>query len=78
MEAERAMKICDIDAVSKASDHPLRLIDFGSLVNIWMWQYGRAFPREYSLKEGVPIRKKQLQESRLIQGQTCCNSSAPA
>jgi hypothetical protein len=33
-------------------------------VNIWMWRYGRTFPREISVEQAVELRKKWLQDSR--------------
>ena len=33
-------------------------------VNIWMWKYGRTFPREFSVEDAVAMRKKRVQESR--------------
>jgi hypothetical protein len=33
-------------------------------VNIWMWKYGRPFPRKYSVEEAVALLKKRVQESR--------------
>jgi hypothetical protein len=33
-------------------------------VNIWMWTYGRPFPRKFSVVEAVAMRKKRAQESR--------------
>ena len=28
-------------------------------VNIWMWQYGRPFPRKFSAEEAVALQKKE-------------------
>ncbi len=33
-------------------------------VNIWMWRYGRAFPRKMSVEDAVEMRLKRVQESR--------------
>jgi hypothetical protein len=33
-------------------------------VNIWMWNYGRAFPRKMSVADAVEMRRKRVQESR--------------
>ena len=33
-------------------------------INIWMWKYGRPFPRKYFVEEAVAFRKKRVQESR--------------
>jgi hypothetical protein len=33
-------------------------------VNIWMWRYGRAFPRKISVEDAEEMRLKRLQESR--------------
>ncbi len=33
-------------------------------VNIWMWQYGRPFPRKFSVEEAVAMQNKRVQESR--------------
>jgi hypothetical protein len=32
-------------------------------VNIWLWRYGRTFPREISVEQAVELRKKRLQDS---------------
>ncbi len=32
--------------------------------NIWMWRYGRAFPRKISVEDAEEMRLKRLQESR--------------
>jgi hypothetical protein len=34
-------------------------------INIWMWRYGRTFPRAISVEQAVDLRKKRLQESRI-------------
>ena len=34
-------------------------------VNIWMWRYGRTFPREISVADTIELRKKRLAESRI-------------
>jgi hypothetical protein len=33
-------------------------------VNVWMWRYGRTFPREITVEKAVELRKKRVQESR--------------
>ena len=33
-------------------------------INIWMWRYGRTFPREFSVAAAAAMRKQQVQESR--------------
>jgi hypothetical protein len=33
-------------------------------VNIWMWRYGRAFPRKISVEDAEEMRLKRVQESR--------------
>ncbi len=33
-------------------------------VNIWMWKYGRPFPRKVSVEEAVAMQKRRVQESR--------------
>ena len=33
-------------------------------VNIWMWRYGRAFPRKISVEDAAEMRRKRVQESR--------------
>ena len=33
-------------------------------VNIWMWRYGRAFPRKISVEDAEEMRFKRVQESR--------------
>ena len=33
-------------------------------VNIWMWRYGRAFPREVSVKDAEEMRRARVAESR--------------
>ena len=33
-------------------------------INIWMWKYGRTFPREFSVEDAVAMRKKRVKESR--------------
>jgi hypothetical protein len=37
---------------------------FDSEVNVWMWRYGRTFPREITVEQAVELRKKRVQESR--------------
>ena len=33
-------------------------------INIWMWRYGRTFPREITVADAVELRKKLLVDSR--------------
>ena len=33
-------------------------------VNMWMWRYGRAFPRKISVEDAEEMRRKRVQESR--------------
>jgi hypothetical protein len=33
-------------------------------VNIWMWRYGRAFPRTISIKDAEEMRRERVRESR--------------
>ena len=33
-------------------------------VNIWMWRYGRAFPRKVSVKDAEEMRRALVAESR--------------
>ena len=33
-------------------------------INMWMWRYGRTFPRQISVDQAVELRKKRVQESR--------------
>jgi hypothetical protein len=33
-------------------------------INIWMWRYGRTFPREITVSDSVDLRKKRLVDSR--------------
>ncbi len=33
-------------------------------INMWMWRYGRTFPRQISVDQAVEFRKKRVQESR--------------
>ena len=33
-------------------------------INIWMWRYGRTFPRQVSVADAVAMRKERVQESR--------------
>jgi hypothetical protein len=37
-------------------------------INIWMWRYGRTFPRQISVEQAVELRKKRVQDSAGIQG----------
>ncbi len=48
-------------------------------INMWMWRYGRTFPRQISVDQAVELefRKKRVQESR-DQGSWRWDSSAPA
>ena len=39
-------------------------------INIWMWRYGRTFPRAISVEQAVDLRKKRLQESRVRGAET--------
>ena len=39
-------------------------------INIWMWLYGRTFPRAISVEQAVDLRKKRLQESRVRGAET--------
>jgi hypothetical protein len=34
-------------------------------IKIWMWRYGRTFPREISVADSVELRKKRLADSRI-------------
>ena len=33
-------------------------------INIWMWRYGRTFPREITVAGSVELSKKRLVDSR--------------
>ncbi len=33
-------------------------------VNVWMWNYGRAFPRKMSVADAEAMRRKRVQDSR--------------
>ena len=33
-------------------------------VNVWMWRYGRAFPRKISVKDAEEMRRERVRESR--------------
>ena len=33
-------------------------------INIWMWRYGRTFPRAIAVADSVELRKKRLADSR--------------
>jgi hypothetical protein len=33
-------------------------------INIWMWRYGRTFPREISVADAKAMHKQRIQESR--------------
>ncbi len=33
-------------------------------VNIWLWNYGRAFPRKISVADAAEMRRKRVQDSR--------------
>ena len=39
-------------------------------INIWMWRYGRTFPREVSVADAVAMRKQRVQESRALAAAT--------
>ena len=39
-------------------------------INMWMWRYGRTFPREISVDQDVELRKKRVQESRARAAET--------
>ena len=39
-------------------------------INIWMLKYRRTFPREFSVKEAVAMRKQRLHESRARAAET--------
>ncbi len=43
---------------------------FDSEINMWMWRYGRTFPREISVDQAVELRKKRVQESRARAAET--------
>jgi hypothetical protein len=34
-------------------------------VNVWMWNYGRAFPRKIPVADAEAMRRKRVQDSRL-------------
>ena len=57
---ERAAKRLLIQAISRPdSGTGSRLFE----VNVWMWRYGRTFPREITVEQAVELRKKRVQES---------------
>jgi hypothetical protein len=33
-------------------------------IKVWMWRYGRTFPRQISVDQAVVLLKKRVQESR--------------
>jgi hypothetical protein len=33
-------------------------------INMWMWRYGRIFPRQIFVEQAVELRKKRVQENR--------------
>jgi hypothetical protein len=33
-------------------------------INIWMWRYGRTFPRDVTVADAVAMRKQRIEESR--------------
>ncbi len=33
-------------------------------INIWVWRYGRAFPRTISVKDAEEMRRERVRESR--------------
>jgi hypothetical protein len=33
-------------------------------INMWMWRFGRTFPRQISVEQAVELQKKRVQESR--------------
>jgi hypothetical protein len=37
---------------------------------MWMWRYGRTFPRQISVDQAVALRKKRVQESRACGAET--------
>ena len=39
-------------------------------VNIWMWRYGRIFPRDIAVADSVELRRRRLAESRTRAGAT--------
>ena len=39
-------------------------------VNIWMWRYGRAFPRRISVEDAEEMRQKRVIEARLKGAET--------
>ena len=39
-------------------------------VNIWMWRYGRAFPRRISVEDAEEMRRKRVREARLKEAET--------
>ena len=47
-------------------------------VNIWMWRYGRTFPREISVEQAVKLRKKRLHDSRARGSETMCRRKEAA
>ncbi len=53
---------------------------FDSEVNVWMWRYGRTFPREITVAQAVELQKKRVQESRARGAETvrCMKEAALA
>ena len=47
-------------AADSRPDNGSRLFE----INMWMWRYGRTFPRQVSVDQAVELRKKRVQESR--------------
>ena len=47
-------------------------------VNVWMWRYGRTFPREITVEQAVELRKKRVQESRARAAETVRRRNAAA
>ena len=39
-------------------------------VNVWMWNYGRAFPRKIPVADAEAMRRKRVQDSRLRGAET--------
>ena len=47
-------------------------------VNIWMWRYGRAFPRRISVEDADEMRRKRVREARLKGAETLKHSKLAA
>jgi hypothetical protein len=45
-------------------------------VNIWMWRYGRAFPRKISVKNAEEMLQARVSESRGADTLTLCRLAA--